>query len=86
MNEDGKILGTTDIQLDLDDFKVLRDYLKPETAEEKRTTIMDQQQFIPMDDGLWVMATCFAAIDLGDNGFSTIFDSQEIVMFRIPET
>ena len=65
---------------------MLRDYLKPETAEEKRITIVDQQQFIPMDDGLWVMATCFVANDLGEEGFSTIYDSQEIIMFKIPGT
>ena len=86
LDYDGKKLGTTKIQLDPDDFKVLRDYLKPETAEEKRTTIVDQQQFIPMDDGLWVMATCFVANDLGEEGFSTIYDSQEIIMFKIPGT
>ena len=64
---------------------MLRDYLEPETAGEKRTTIVDQQQFITMEDGLWVMATCWVALDLGEEGFRTIFDSQEIVMFRIPE-
>ena len=65
---------------------MLRDYLEPETAEEKRTTIVDQKQFIPMDDGLWVLATCFAANDLGEERFSTIYDSQEIILFRIPGT
>ena len=86
LDHDGKRLGTTTIQLNPDDFTVLRDYLKPETAEEKRTTIVDQQQFIPMEDGLWVMATCFVAKDLGEGRFSTIYDSQEIVMYKIPGT
>ena len=86
LDMDGNKLGNTEVKLNPDDFRVLRDYMEPETAEEKRTTIMDQQQFIPMDDGLWVMATCFAANDHGEEGFSTIFDSQEIVMFKIPET
>lgn len=37
-----------------------------------------------MEDGLWTMATCWVANELGDEGFNTVFDSQEIVMFRIP--
>jgi len=86
LDEDGKDLGTTEIALAADDFTVLRNYLEPESGGEKRTTIVDQQQFIPMDDGLWVMATCWVALDHGEEGFSTIFDSQEIVMFRVPET
>ena len=85
LDDDGKILGTTEIKLEPEQFEVLRDYLEPETAGEKRTTIVDQQQFITMEDGLWVMATCWVALDLGEEGFRTIFDSQEIVMFRIPE-
>lgn len=86
LDDDGKKLGSTKIQLAPENFKVLRHYLEPETAEEKRTTIVDQQQFIPMDDGLWVMATCFVANDLGEGRFSTIYDSQEIIMFKIPGT
>ena len=85
LDEDGKILGKTEIRLNPGDFTVLRDYLAPEDPEEKRTTIVDQQTFIPMDDGLWTMATCWVAHDLGEEGFSTIYDSQEIVLFRIPD-
>ena len=85
LDMEGKKLGTTEVKLNPEDFQVLRDYLEPETAGEKRTTIIDQQQFIPMDDGLWAMATCFVANDLGEERFSTIYDSQEIVMFKIPE-
>lgn len=82
---DEKKLGTTELRLHPDDFTVLRDYLEAEDPEEKRTTFVDQIQFIPMEDGLWAMATCWAALDLGEEGFSTIFDSQEIVLIRIPE-
>jgi len=85
LDEDGKILEKTEIRLNPGDFTVLRDYLEPDDPEEKRTTIVDQQTFIPMDDGLWTMATCWAANDLGEEGFSTIYDSQEIVFFRIPD-
>jgi hypothetical protein len=82
---DGKMLGITDVKLNSEDFKVLRDYLEPENPGEKRTTVVDQQQFISMGDELWVMATCFVADDLGEEGFSTIYDSQEIIMFKVPE-
>ena len=85
LGEDGKQLGITEIKLEPGDFAVLQNYLEPETAEEKRITVVDQQQFIPMEDGLWVMATCWVANDLGEERFGTIYDSQEIVMFRIPE-
>ena len=84
LGEDGTELETTEIRLDPEAFTVLRNYLQPETPGEKRTTILDQCQFIPMEDGLWTMATCWVANELGDEGFNTIFDSQEIVMFRIP--
>jgi len=85
LDMDGKMLGMTDVKLNSEDFKVLRDYLEPENPGEKRTTIVDQQQFISMGDELWVMATCFVADDLGEEGFSTIYDSQEIIMFKVPE-
>ena len=84
LDDDGNELGITELALDLRDFKVLRNYLEPEDPEDKRTTILDQVQFIPMEDGLWAMATCWVAHDFGDDGFSTIFDSQEIVFFRVP--
>ena len=84
IDESGAELGPTEIRLDPADFTVLRNYLEPENAEEKRTTIVDQQQFFDMEDGLWTLATCCAAQDYGEDGFSVIFDSQEIVMFRIP--
>lgn len=83
-NTDGTELGTTELKLDPKEFTVLRDYLEPEEAGEQKTSFVDQLQFIPMEDGLWAMATCFAATDVGGGSFATVYDSQEIVMFRIP--
>lgn len=82
---DGKELDTTVLQLDAEEFSALRQYAAPAEDGGERFLIASIQAPVAMEDGLWALASCYAAEKDGDAMVCADLRSNEIAMVKIPE-
>ena len=86
MNLDGEELGTTELTLGPEDFRLTRDRQDPEEEGVYRYPVLGINEMIHMEDGLWAYATLYIAEKRdGDDAIYYSPDDQEYVMIRIPE-
>ena len=82
---DGKELGTTRVNLDLEDFPTVRDCLNREPDEMNPVPMSWVAAVIPAADGLWALAGCCVnTLDSEGIGRSAL-GSEEAFLIRIPE-
>ena len=86
MNPDGEELGTTELTLRPEDFRLMRDWQDPEEEGVYRYPVLGIDRMIRMEDGLWAFATLHIAEKQdGDDAVLYPPDDQEFVLIRIPE-
>ena len=82
---DGKELGTTEVNLDLEDFPGVRRYLESEPDEMNPEPLVSVESLIPAADGLWALGSCYVGTTDSEGIPGTLVDSNVIVMIRVPE-
>ena len=83
---DGNKLGTTELTLRPEDFRLTRDRQYPEEEGVHRYPVLAVNRMIRMEDGLWAFATLYIAEKRdGDDAILYSPEDQEYVMIRIPE-
>ena len=82
----GTELGTTELTLRPEDFRLMQDRQDPEEKGVYRYPVLGINQMIQMKDGLWAYATLYIAEKSdGDDAILYPPDEQEYVLIRIPE-
>ena len=82
----GTELGTAELSLRPEDFRLMQDRQNSEEKGVYRYPVLGINQLIQMEDGLWAYATIYIAEKRdGDDGFYYPSDEQEYVLIRIPE-
>jgi hypothetical protein len=83
---DGNKLGTTELTLRPEDFRLTRDRQYPDEEGVYRYPVLAIDRMIRMEDGLWAFATLYIAEKRdGDDAILYPPDEQEYVLIRIPE-
>ena len=83
---DGNELGTTELTLRPEDFRLMRDRQEPEEQGVYQYPVLGIDRIIRMEDGLWAFATLYIAEKReGDDAIHYPPDDHEFVMIRIPE-
>ncbi len=82
----GTGLGTTELTLRPEHFRLTRDWQGPEEEGAYRYPVLGIDRMILMEDGLWAFATLYIA-EKQDGEDDTLYppDDHEYVMIRIPE-
>ena len=79
-------LGTTELTLKPENFRLMRDRQDPEEKDVDRYPVLGIDRLIRMEDGLWAFATLYIAERRdGDDAILYPPDEQEYVLIRIPE-
>ena len=85
-DESGTDLGTAELELKLEDFDWLADFLQAPANGESHAEMRIESRMFPMEDGLWVPAVVYTATRLDDWDYSLVgHDSYRYVLIRIPE-
>ena len=83
---DGNKLGTTELTLRPEDFRLTRDRQYPEEEGVHRYPVLAIDRMIRMEDGLWAFATLYIAEKHdGDDAILYPSEDQEFTIIRIPE-
>ena len=83
---DGNELGTTELTLRPEDFRLMRDRQEPEEQGVYQYPVLGIDRIIRMEDGLWAFATLYIAEKReGDDAIHYPPDDHEFVIIRIPE-
>ena len=82
----GTELGTAELSLRPEDFRLMQDRQNSEEKGVYRYPVLGINQLIQMEDGLWAYATLYIAERKdGDDAILCPPDEQEYVLIRIPE-
>ena len=85
-NPGGNELGTTELTLRPEDFRLMRDRQEPEEQGVYQYPVLGIDRIIRMEDGLWAFATLYIAEKReGDDAIHYPPDDHEFIMIRIPE-
>ena len=82
---EGKELGITEVNLDLEDFSAVRDCLGREPDEMNPEPMSWVEAVIPAADGLWALAGCCVNTTDSEGIRTRALGSNEYVLVRIPE-
>ena len=82
---EGNELGTTEVNLSLENFPTIRHFLGWEPDEMNPEPTASVEAVIPMAEGLWALAICCVGMTNSEGTHVSLVDSNEIVMIRIPE-
>ena len=82
---EGKELGITEVNLDLEDFATVRDCLNREPDEMNPVPMSWVEVVIPAADGLWALAGCCVNTTDSEGIRTLALGSNEYVLVRIPE-
>ena len=82
---EGKELGTTEVNLDMEDFPSVRQYLDWEPDKMNPEPGVSVSSLIPAADGLWALASCYVSTTDSEGIPGTLVDSNVIVLIRVPE-
>ena len=82
-DEDGKSLGSAEMNLTPQDFAHLNGYIQAKPGREEWTPMLYAEEIIPMEDGLWMLAN--VALVKNPDIPVAVGESYDAVMIRLPE-
>ena len=82
-DEDGKSLGSAEMNLTPQDFTHLNGYIRQKPGREEWTPMLYAEEIIPMEDGMWMLAN-IALVKNPDIPVA-VGESYDAVLIRLPE-
>ena len=82
---DGKEIGTTEVQPDLEDFPVLQRYLAWEGDERQPEPVFSVETLISATDGIWALGRSYVSTTDSEGISGMVVNSNEVLLIRITE-